>query len=78
MDPVQIVIGFAEALAEALPKLVAIFTASGSKDAFLKALDASLAVARAQDDRDLAAKHAHDAAPGNTGTPMPEPSGSTR
>ena len=53
----QLLEAFGRALAEALPKLIDLFKSVGGRDAFLVALDAALATARAKNDQDLAAKH---------------------
>lgn len=45
------------AVADALPKLITLFSHVGGKDAFLQAIDGALMVARAQNDRGLDRKH---------------------
>lgn len=68
---------FGLALAAALPKLIELFTHLGSRDAFLAALDGTLATARAKTDSDLTAKHAHDH-DGSNPTPVTPPDHSAR
>lgn len=56
----QLALQFLEALLAAGPKLFELFRRAGSRDAFLVALDTTLATARAKSDADLARKHRQD------------------
>lgn len=56
MDP-TIIAAIIRTVADALPRLVELFTHLGGRDAFLVAVDAALISARAKTDADLDAKH---------------------
>lgn len=53
----KLAVEFVGALMGAAPKLFELFTHTGGKDAFIVAVDAMLATARAKTDADLTAKH---------------------
>lgn len=57
MNPTEIALAFARAVAEAMPVLFKLFEQSGGRDGFIVALDATLATMRAQTDADLRRKH---------------------
>jgi hypothetical protein len=58
MSPEIVVKEILSTVANVLPKLIELFSHVGGKDAFLTAVDSTLAVARAKTDADLARKHA--------------------
>jgi hypothetical protein len=60
MTPEGIITSILSALISALPKLMELFSHASGRDAFLAAIDGSLAVARAKTDEDLKRKHQGD------------------
>lgn len=57
MDAAKIALDFALVVADAMPTLARLWSQLGERDAFLAALDSTLATARAKTDLDLEAKH---------------------